>query len=322
MLINIELFREPIYDCLQILVASLAIHNNRCYEMISLGRLGFKYTKNDKNRIGDKLYMYGKLKYYDMLSDYHGIEAYMYTLKNKELIEWVINKINNNTPLIIESDTFWCPWSSAFQKKHVEHYFLFIGYDLEKRIFICLDPLITQNYVEIRFDDMKNIIKNIIELNYEKEQDNSLKLYTALANDMDHYLDQKNMFSLYNIFVFLDDLKNKLNISTEISGYEDNINSMPIIENLWLCCTNRYSYGRLIEYICKVKKNDELLPFSNAINNSANEWAKIRNQFIKLFTYYYKTNLLNENLLTKIFTNINECAINEIEFALKLRNAM
>lgn len=301
------------YDCVQAIIANVLNHYKMPWQLMFIGVIGFDYSKLDGG--GFILHTGGKAR--EVLEKIYGIRELPFAAKT--IIE-LKNSINNNDLLCLYIDGYYCPWHSAFNKYHIEHFLLAVGFSDSNNTIICADPFFTTDLKElpiqyVTFTQTNFVIRmdqnEIVDLNSIHNKSicclkstivnifKSTKLYWETINDFSKYL------SLEGLRKELYDCKDSSFIKWLIS-----IDFISKARNCFI---------ESLRYLDKLYKID----FNVSINDFqelSKEWTKLR---LCLLKHYYKQKcsfdvLQNIKLQIKSLSekekigisNINECLAN------------
>lgn len=78
---------------------------------------------------------------YELLKKYYGLEVNFHNLDSLNNFCDVFNKeLEFNRPILLEIDSFWCPWDDNYQHLHTKHATLIVGIDYNNKYIFCIDP--------------------------------------------------------------------------------------------------------------------------------------------------------------------------------------
>lgn len=107
-----------------------------------------KYTSCDEYPLFDNKYIYFGSDYkYELLQRYSGLKRKRYVINDENrfmLVDEIIQNLNNDKPVGILMDSFFCHWNRYYHTLHREHAILLVGYDARCNEFVCLDGYITE----------------------------------------------------------------------------------------------------------------------------------------------------------------------------------
>lgn len=161
--------------CFEDCIATLANYLGLEYEFMFMESWNCNYRYNgesceiETDRVLEtQVAMYSKL-----LSIWHGIclEKVKDDYISLEIIQGYLSQGN---PIILLIDTYWCPWDPIYQKEHLFHTVLIIGFDKEEDSFICLDPYYDMETYFFPFADLKQspmmlFTYHVVNVNYSMD---------------------------------------------------------------------------------------------------------------------------------------------------------
>lgn len=149
---NITPIHNPIYDCYDGIIATICAANNWDFFMIFASKLFFRCISTNDHSVEECFSLYSYDYSTQILEKAHGIQiAGRVFFSKEELYREVENEKKNKTPLSLKIDTYQCPWSEMYCKKHMEHEILVIG--TEDDTLICLDPYLTEERQRLKLPD-------------------------------------------------------------------------------------------------------------------------------------------------------------------------
>lgn len=265
------------YDCYRAVIAIIANHYGVPYQMISMGRWGFDYISSTDCLIGKMLNPH-TIRKNNFLADSCGISVEKFEDNEVEIEKKIISVIWNGSPIIACSDLYECPWSDAYKKYHFQHFFLIVGYDMQKQILICDDPYFKIKNLEYGLDTIISIVKNYRTLNVYKKAININDIVKQINYDVNYYTQSATYL---RIAQYSYDIEKKLNIKEELSGFNSDLYAVPLLDSLRIIATNRLGYAYMVRYFFekyKLFKEETII----SIESCAKLWFKIRTMMIKL----------------------------------------
>lgn len=148
---NITPVYDANYDCYDGIIATICAANNRDFFMIFASKLFFRCISTNSHSVEGCFSLYSYDYATQILEKVHGIQIVGRVFFSKEeLFREIENEIKNKTPLSLKINTYQCPWSELYCKKHIEHEILVVGIDIEADTLICLDPYLTKERQRLR----------------------------------------------------------------------------------------------------------------------------------------------------------------------------
>jgi hypothetical protein len=288
------------YDCIQAIIANVLNHYKTPWQLMFMDVIGFEYSKLDGG--GFKLHTGGIGE--EALEKIYGIRQLSFTAQN---ISKIKDLINNNDLLCLYIDGFYCPWHNAFNKHHIAHYLLAVGFSDLNNTIICADPFFTTELKELPMQCVTFTEKNfVIRMNINEIADinniyykSKCYLKSTINNLFDNakpYWERINDFSNY---LSLDGLRK------ELYDYKDSA----FID--WLISLNFLSKSRKcfiesLHYLSQIYQ----INFDASINDFeqlSKEWIKLKLCLLK--HYYKKQN--SADVLQNVRLQINALAEKE-----------
>jgi len=179
--IDIKPHRINMYDCFQNAIISALEGFGIGEENIMLGTWGFRFLIDDTCHLG-----VGNSNYMSDLAFIKNITLIQHEEKDVDCIfDAAERELKNNRPFIIYQDTFYNPWSLLYQKEHVDHYFVVMGIDEQRKRLLCIDNYASDSYQILERKQMeKGGMKEYITIAKKNGNEKS-------SNEMARYLYQK-----------------------------------------------------------------------------------------------------------------------------------
>ncbi|MDR2410641.1 MAG: hypothetical protein LBE13_21365 [Bacteroidales bacterium] len=248
---NITSITAPQYSCEQSLLISFANYCGRDYQMILSDTWGFNYTYKNKT-IGEKISPgYGKARF-DNYESFHGIKIYDYQLQSpNELIKFVSQNIQSS-PVMIDFDTYNCPWNKLYKRKHLFHRLLILD-EFKNDGFFCIDHK-TNDPVLLNINELENWNKRAstfcVKPIYVIEND----YFNQLSNHCRHIVDSNMLNNLKN---FTSDINNIQDYSSEIKDSKDALD-VSLLINTQRLSNQRLCFKEYLEYLYSLNILPEL----------------------------------------------------------------
>lgn len=251
------------YSCEQALLVSYANFLKRDYQMILADSWGFDYY--EKGSIGEKLSPGYRKSRYSNYEKFHGIKVNNANISSKdELKEFVYSNINN-TPIMIDFDTYYCEWNKLYQKKSVFHRLLIIGV-FDKNKFACIDHY-SSNYVIVDISTLPAWSGAASTFTVNELYDVPQFVFLDEIQKHSRYLIETSMLDKLREF-FLD-----LQFNTKVSYGEYDANSPSeslILINLDRIINQRCCFKEYLEYLIRIgilkEKNRDLIEIFNEMS--------------------------------------------------------
>ena len=218
--------------------------------------------------------------------------------------------MKDGTPVIIFYDTFYCPWSYAYEKYHIEHSCLIIG--INNNDLCCIDPNITSEIKTFDYNDFANaVIKHAtLKINLSNIpvidwrgilKQSALKM----INKNGHNCPTDEMI------VFANEIS-KMDVHTEILIYKE-IWGSPLFRKISFIGQGRMNFSKYLKYLYKEYKIELIRCFYEKIEEIGRNWYKIRLMVIRIPMLENR-----EQHLKLMAEKINEIACMEKNLALDI----
>lgn len=185
------------------------------------------------------------------------------------------------------TDAYDCYWNKAFQKEHINHYFILepsLNHCIIIDPFCDIDNLIIENKMLPKIQSYVKIYLNKTEIDKISFKDIIYDLST-----------RKHIYN--GIESFAEDIKNIASIDELVNDNMKNIETSLMIRRLDRIINYRYNSYLYMKQLGDIE--------SLLVLNSYNQWNKIRSLFIRLFISK------KASLLEHLAQNIKEIAITE-----------
>lgn len=215
------------------------------------------------------------------LEKYHGIKGVVSDgISLEKVIKTIRCELENNRPVMVSMDSFFCPWDWNYGKHYSVHAFLVTGIGDNGELFCC----------DGFFRTCKTITKEELERGYlgwyvtfsfagnEKVDVN----WREILENAVHQLKEANPLNCFDsIRKYADVLENKNDIKKEIQGYEDDLFLVPLIYNLESIAYGRRKFAKLLNYFEEGTGIQTLQVLSNNLIEIASLWANVRAMLLK-----------------------------------------
>lgn len=238
--------KNKYYNCFDANIISISTSKNRDYCFLFSNYFYFGYFKKGNRIISENIQEFIDKKE-DIFHTYHGVERIKTKYKNKDhMLEKIREYIDNETPVMIKSDVFYCSWNVLYNVQHINHFFLIIGYT-EKKI-ICLDPYFTTEQIIIDEDDLF-FPKNDCFYTFRIKDIPNISKNDAIDLMIEGLSEYNNIDIFSHFQLFKQDIRN-INYDIELSESKS-IYTIPLIRALKSIEYNRRCYIELLAYIGK-----------------------------------------------------------------------
>ena len=291
-MIHLELIEEET-NCIYSILATICYHYKLEYDYLFTGLWGFQYLQSASKHIGNRISSgVHKEINKEIMENKAKLIMNIYDGKSERELHHIIHeKLNQNMPIVISSDLFWCPWSDAYQKHAFPHYYIIVGMEGYFEKIICTDPYLKKKEVTLDRNTFWEGYKEC--LLYERNTANikidqnfvPKKLHEVVKNNL-----EKNMFSQMRQFAFdvtYVDFANEINKDQELY-------SVLLFDNIKELIICRKSFKKALTWL-------------NKNSNNYNDALECLNESIKAFEKT-RLNLMKFSLITDYSDSVKRCA--------------
>ncbi|WP_010244000.1 BtrH N-terminal domain-containing protein [Acetivibrio cellulolyticus] len=270
-------------NCIDSFLFSYAISLQREAPMVFSEDIGFLYSPADPEHpevLGNRISTGLKLKF-PLFEKYCGIKSDMHPPSSYEDILRVIKEnLEQQRPVAVYIDAFWCPWHKFYNKVHDDHFCLVIGIDSESNL-TCIDPgLYIENTCTLPFDFFKNGFGYYMTFQVSTITE-KLDYTSVLKASLERAITSK---STENIRQFAEDIKFKLNMTEEFKDFKAKSSwSVDLLKNLEQISGARENYAKFLGYISEKCKEPRLSNFSADLLELQTKWQMVKVQLTKCY---------------------------------------
>jgi mycobactin peptide synthetase MbtE len=308
MKLEINIKNKDSYNCIQAVMATLADYYDFEYRLGFLNCWNFYYETNNKefDTIADKLLVADEMinDIIEGFDKYQGIKLRKEELNSfQDLKSYVITRIDNNQPVILIIDDYWCPWSASFKKYHLLHSFIINGYENEYK-FICTDPYSNLANQYLNYD----IMPNIEYICYTVHEVDNISIDLMIFNDKINQV----LRGSEQIEYYINDLKN-IYVEKEKAN-SISLDTIPLMRKLKEIENSRINYAEALSLLKEKIFLSNIDSTIDKLNRIAGLWGKHRYVMIK---YFMLSN--NSTLLSQSISLASEIAEREKELAFEMK---
>lgn len=269
------------YNCLGILLGKAAVQLGSSYQMMVKGGWTFGFDEFTKDILGKRMACHQRTNFIESFVKYHDVMITKHDFEKMTFIEEIKDMIAEKIPIIVNTDSFWCPWSFAYQKRNYLHSFRIIDFCDKDNMLIGEDPYITEKQLRMQLNDIYPGIRNYFTIHKRSSYIEPCFLATALKEDIIQMFEDNIFDSLY---AFAEAMK-YIVLEVECDEYKDELYAAPIIEKLKSVTCSRRGYSYMIQYIARIHADFDLDDISVKLFGISENWERIRGQLIR---YYLK----------------------------------
>lgn len=323
-------------------LAILAIIVKRDYQLMLINSWNIDLDFHNRATLSEKI----DFSFDDTLKAlayYHGIHlTVIKPLSGETALEFLRSELINYRPVIISTDTYWCPWYIDYQIRHCPHYCLVNGINESAQYLTCIDKetLKTEQQVgvmpffnyeksfgeiykyellpendfykpeEVLGEICKRFITNIEKhVNGKRAQTTQVEDRTFASNKFSWKLQiQFNFKRISDLANILDECKS---LGEEWAGYS-NVNEVPLLKKLTVISNGRYKFAIALNYLAERFNKEKIAEFAKEISNIGDDWQQVR---LLLVQYFQKQ---SKDLLDNVVSQIRQIAEREANLSFLL----
>lgn len=276
-MLNFNIQKNQEYSCRQTVIVEVAKYLGANYEMIALGNWRFDYCHSTDKSIGEKLAQIYPMHYIWNMEHYHGLRLQRTQTDNFNVKDAIFHNLELGRPVIVHSDTFYCPWYVGYKRIHYSHFFIIIG--CKNGVYQCYDPTMCNNLVEAQDHILLEGIDELI----------TIEQVYAVSHKANEYLEQlqkdvkTNIGKEFSIGMraFSEDIAQRFDAAAEYEEFRADIDTAPLIDNIRDLFVYRIGYANLLHYLADIV-SPKLDTYACNMIDCAKAWKTLRGRFIKL----------------------------------------
>ncbi len=289
-------FDTSAYNCIGVLLAIAARKLNTSYEMIGKGAWTFEFDQDEDGAIGERILVNHKIDPLSSLEKYHNLQVKRHAFEKETFTENIQFHLAKGTPIIINTDAYWCSWSMAYQKKYILHSFMVDDYIEETQEFNCVDPYITFDLIKTKLEDIELGIRDIMTVHLISKEIDKKELFYALKEDND-YIQDKSQLMFKSMHEFGKQIE-FVDFENECQGNDETLFAVPLFSCFRNLMASRRNYSYVLKYLSEVLESPELVDISDTLFSLSRQWEILNSKLI----ISYKRN--KRDLLNKISNEI------------------
>ena len=152
------------------MVASLLSWKGYRYELMFINSWGFSFKPALSGLISEGLSEWAGGIWYP-LEFYQGIKLITNSLEIYSALSFITNELGNNRPVILNIDTYWCPWHEYYQKTSRPHSVIILGIDDKNHTLDCIDKYtwqLVQGPCKMSYNDFLNGYQSVTIMSFDK----------------------------------------------------------------------------------------------------------------------------------------------------------
>lgn len=306
------------YDCFDLVIHAIGNWSKRDYRMIFSKSWGLTYEsiRDGSNIISKNLFVDRVDRFY-YLSKYHGIDIKKLDL-NSDVASFIKEEINNNFPVLLKVDAFYCPWMfSHYKIQHGNHFLIVNGYDEESEKFNCIDSQFAINGVEILMDDLQKAYTDILYIRFNNEN-NKIDSMGILRNTIDRLNDEEGNFKIGKMIeLFSEDLLNYMDLDKEVLEFKNNPSEALLFRVVSKIGNGRYKFSICLEYIQSINNDIQLESIIKMLQDVSIKWNEVFAMLVK--SYFLKN---REKILNRVYLKLKEIKNDEEKIVLNIKRIL
>ena len=289
MRLNITPISHDSLNCQEVLLLSLSKFWERGNVLMYTESWGFFYTPYNAEEpvIFGKRFGSNDTKWRSNLSLYHGVQTSNWSTDKTaaEILRIAQEELEEQRPLPIIMDYFWCPWVTEFyQKFHggaggLPHTCMIVG--IEGNDLVCIDPMFASEQVLLPLDHFEAGCGGYMKVSLAEEpqwpawQDVLPRSLAHLGEQGSDVFDQIRQFA--------NEFEAYIDIRFESVGFEHKPAFSPMLFKLKLVGFGRHKLSMLLTELGNRESIPELLEFADRMWKAGDEWNRISLNLMKAF---------------------------------------
>jgi len=269
---KIQPVSKETYNCFQFLAATVARFFNCDYRLMMLELWGFLYDEKSGGTISDKLKLCWnyKTKKRSQLLSFHGLSFEIIASEKINTLQYIYDYFEQS-PVAVFIDSFDCPWLPFYRKLHRPHALLITNKEIET--FSFLDQYSSKSSVqEVATGFVESNTANLIVFTRNENE-----LAFTLRDEIAIRLDEWEQYGFSHYEKFVSEMKNTLDISTEIY---DNPAASKLIMHLKNLAEDRTNFIEALD-LFEERLSIDLRPAKSSLCDIATNYEKLRAYIIK-----------------------------------------
>jgi len=279
MYLNIKPVQIDGLDCFEILLATVAAHYNREYQLAFSEALGFEYLQADSEStelIGNRINT-GNKNIVNLHKKYCGIDTKRIEIKTAEgIIDVIKQQLHISLPTIISINTYYCPWHGDYHKLSHGHFCLATGIDADNNI-TCIDPGQGSGTFYLPNKDFMNGFGLCYVFDIAGSPE--IKEYMLILRDSVEKI--RELQHTKKIESFAKDFSTELNFDEEFRNINISLQDVHLQRNLDYVAGGRFLYYTFIQYLAVKMHCSDLLEISNKLLHIKGKWHTAKGVIVK-----------------------------------------
>lgn len=256
------------------------------YPLFGCYNFGYKKITENGMKLGDRLY--DKTDYTKTYEKF-GIKLKKHPAPPyDDYIDFLIDKINRDTPLIVHFDCYYIPWDPNYKIQTNGHMLILKGYDKNTKEFIFNDPYFNRTNEKFSFASMEDASRFYYDISGFNDYPPNFE-YVKLIKEHFNCISKDYISDLND---FLSDSENYFNVDTE---FERSVNSGLFFANsllvkIWGIIRSKLLLILSLEAINKKLNNPAIDSLMNISDTLKSMWISLYSYFAKSFYRHFGNN--------------------------------
>lgn len=248
----------------------------------------------------DELY----IQHYDFILQTTGLAL---TVANKYFYKQTIfTSLENNKPIIIHYDSYFCPWSYNYLKYHYDHFFIIVGY--HNSSYICVDSFLLDESCSLSEELFDKGIMHIVNHEYKKNNASASNIIDIVNKNLQKNTNRLGKSKMFNDMLLLADCILNIDSIKEFERYSD-VKTVPLFTKIQNIMLNRNALSNVTRELLWLTGQEGYREISKMFTDANQEW----NMFLVLFMKFFLTGMENPQKNTS--AKLKDIAYLEIQIA-------
>ena len=273
-MINLKPITVEGLDCLLNSHLTLLQHDLGEYQYAFWDTWVFCYDQSSENSFGEAINIPMRF-YHENIKHYYSADVEKISIEPwGDFKSTALGLLEEDVPIIVSIDTYYCNWYENFKKSHSEHTFIITNY--KNDFWDVLDTMPPRAGLKIAEDDLRQGIFETHKVKFSKRKERK-----SLMQFLEHTIERKKkQFEQENLERFVKDF-DEVNLEDEII-YNKYVWSVPILRNVRRIYDSRKQFLEYVDYL-KTEKDGNLVSFINEkFTPIIVDWAVIMNVLYKM----------------------------------------
>ncbi len=288
MKLDIPPILDPTYNCLDVLILTLARHWQCEHRLMFADAWRFSYTRAAEDtasisfdEVCDVKQLVESRDIEGALAAHHGLVIRKTDMADvASAVAFLKRELQQGYPVALGVDAFHCHWSTAFHKYHLGHYCLAVGIEDDEQHIIVLDPYLTMAVVRLPVSDYADTVqdadrpKDSLSFRREARQVDPDAWRHIVSHSAATMLgaDGENRFQQMRDLAH--DIEKYMDFEHEVARHADPYAAFLVLYFKTLSF-GRLNYAECLTYLGETAKRDDLLQAAARMKEQGNSIYKI-----------------------------------------------